>query len=125
MPAARQRSSSPFMAFAVTATIGVRGSATALRLRGADLARQLVPVHARHMDVGEHRRVVPVRRRPGFERLDAVIDGVGIDAEQFELAHQHLAVHRMIVGNQDARPRRRAIGRQPLSPDARRCAASC
>ena len=36
MPAARQRSSSPFMALAVTATIGVRAAA---RLRFASAAR--------------------------------------------------------------------------------------
>ena len=34
----------------------------ALGLGGADLARQLVAVHARHVDVGEHRGVAPVRR---------------------------------------------------------------
>ena len=106
MPAARQRSSSPFIAFAVTATIGVRGGGRlALGLRGADLARKLVPVHARHVDVGEHRRIVAFRGRPGLERLDAVIDGIGVDAEQLELAHQHFAVHRVIVGDQDARAR--------------------
>ena len=101
MPAARQRSSSPFMAFAVTATTGVRVAA-ALRLGHTDLPRQFVAVHARHVDVGEHRRVAAVGCRPGFERLDTVIDRIGCDAEQFELPHQNLAVHRMIVGDQNA-----------------------
>jgi hypothetical protein len=58
------------------------------------------------VDVGEHRRVVPAGRGPSLQRLDAVIDGVGRDTEQFELAHQHLAVHRMVVRDENARPRR-------------------
>ena len=126
MPAARQRSSSPFMAFAVTATIGVRAAGgSRLRLGGADLARQLVAVHARHVDVGEDRRIVAFRRRPGLERLDAVIDGVGVDAEQLELAHQHFAVHRVIVGDQDARARPRWFRRRRPWPGGSPSAAWC
>ena len=58
MPAARQRSSSPFIALAVTATTGVRAAAAALGFGDAHPARQLVAVHARHVDVGEHGGVV-------------------------------------------------------------------
>ena len=107
MPAARQRSSSPFMALAVTATIG-RAGAAAFGFGGAQLPRQLMAVHARHVDVGKHGGVAR-HGCPGRQRLDAVVRGVGGDAQELELAHQHLAVHRMVVGDQHARaasPRR-------------------
>ena len=54
----------------------------------------------RHPDVGEHRHVAS--RRPRLQRLDAVIGGVGGNAEDVELARQHLAIHRMIVHDQHA-----------------------
>ena len=113
MPAARQRSSSPFMALAVTATIGVRRRpACALPRRHGSGAQ----AHGRPCAACGCRPVPPhtaVRGRPGLERLDAVIDGVGGDAEQLELAHQNFAVHRMIVHHQDARTRPRLRARGP------------
>ena len=124
MPAARQRSSSPFMAFAVTATTGVRAVIVPLGLDRAQAARELVAVHARHVDVGEHRRIGP--RQPGFERLDAVLGGVGRDAEQVELAHQHFLVHRMVVDHEHQRPlagARDGAPRRP-APTRERCVAA-
>jgi hypothetical protein len=44
-----------------------RRRAAALALEDADLARQLVTVHARHVDVGEHRRIRPFCRGPGLD----------------------------------------------------------
>ena len=88
----------------------------------AQAARELVAVHARHVDVGEHRRVGP--RLPGFERLDAVLGGVGRDAEQIELAHQHFLVHRMIVDHEHQRAlAARAISAARAAPRSRSNAA--
>ena len=107
MPDARQRSSSPFMALAVTATIGVR-STRRVGFSGAQLPRQLVAVHARHVDVGEHGGVA--RRRAHAASASTPLSArVGSDPQQLELAHQHLAVHRMIVDHQDARAACRAL----------------
>ena len=89
------------MALAVTAMIGVR-TPPCSRFGGAQPSRQLVAVHARHVDVGEHRGVAAVRR-PRLERIDAVRCAVGGDPKQLELQHENLAVHRMIVDHQDAR----------------------
>ena len=110
MPDARQRSSSPFMALAVTATIGVR-TALALGFGGAQPPRQLMAVHARHVDVERARRRSG-RRCPRLQRIDAVRRAVGGDPQQLELQHKHLAVHGMIVDHQDARTIRLAARRR-------------
>ena len=73
MPAARQRSSSPFMALAVTAMIGVRAAA-AFGFGRAQPPRQLIAVHVRHVDVGEHGGVAAGAPTP--QRLDAVVAAV-------------------------------------------------
>ena len=60
MPAARQASRSSAKALAVSAMIGVRGAASGLG--GADAARRLEAVDARHVHVHQHE--VVGRRRP-------------------------------------------------------------
>ena len=53
MPAARQRSRSPFIACAVIAMIGKRG-APARRLERADRGGRLESAHLRHLHVHQH-----------------------------------------------------------------------
>ena len=60
MPAARQRSRSPFMAWAVMAMIGVWTPVACLA--GADRGGRLEPVHLRHLHV----------HQDGVERLAVV-----------------------------------------------------
>ena len=70
MPAARQRSRSPCIACAVSATIGVRAAGRASRR--ADRRRRLEAVHLRHLHVHQH-DVEALRRAP-LDRLAAVVD---------------------------------------------------
>ena len=89
-----------------------RARAAVLGLRRAQPARQLVAVHARHVQIGEHRRIAP--GRPCRQRLAAVLGGIGGEAEEPQLAHQHIAIDRMVVDHQQ--PRRCAAGASQPSP---------
>ena len=60
-----------------------------------------MPIHARHVDVGEHRGVASFPPHPSLQRFDAIVHGVGRNAEQLELTDQNFAIHRMIVCDQD------------------------
>ena len=100
MPAARQRSRSPCMAWAVMAMMGM-----AIRDRRtcglADLAGGLEAVHHRHLHVHQHQVV-----RDGLERLEglgAVGHGLGAQAQFLEHAQRHLLVGDIVLGQQDAR----------------------
>ncbi len=92
-----------------------RAGAAVLGLRRAQPARQLVAVHARHVQIGEHRRIAP--GRPGRQRLAAVLGGIGGEAEEPELAHQHIAIDRMVVDHQQPRPLVTAGASQPSLPE--------
>ena len=69
------------------------------------------------MDVGEHRGVAVGRE--SLQRLDAVVRRFRRDAEQAELAHQDLAVDRMIVDHEHARHRRRRAAQRIRAAPAR------
>ena len=124
MPAARQRSSSPFMALAVTATIGVRPlpSCASPRRRGSGASARSRPCAA--CGCRQAPRCIAAGR-PGLERLDAVVGAVGREPEQLELAHQHLAVDRMIVDHQHAEPLDFARARRPASAAASGRSKAC
>ena len=99
MPAARQRSSSPFMASALTAMIGVRAAIT-IGFGRAQPPRQFVTVHLRHVNIGEHGGIAT--GCPRRHRFDAVGRSIGDNPQQFELEHEHLAIHGVIVDDEDA-----------------------
>ncbi len=55
------------------------------------------------MDV--HEDQVPFARRPGLDRLGAVVDHDGIDAELVQQGLHHQLVHGVVLGDQDAQGR--------------------
>ena len=129
MPASRHRSSSPRIAFAVTATMGVLTAPTAAsRARISRVNR--IPVHSRHVHVGQHDGIAT--RLPQRQCLDAIDGGIGRQAQQAELTRHHLAIHRMVVHHQHAVPvaQRPRSGFGPMArptasvPPARHAAAA-
>ena len=103
MPASRQRSRSPCMAWAVMAMMGMswsedRGS------RVADAARRLEAVHLGHLHVHEHQVVGDRLESP--ERFGAVGHGVGPQPQLLQDAEGHLLVGDVVLGQQDAHVRR-------------------
>ena len=99
MPAARQRSRSPFIACAVMATIGRRVVAA---LAAADRGGRRVAVHLRHLAVHEDQRVGAHGEHR--ERLAAVagdLDGVAALGEH---RLDHALVDGVVLDDQDACP---------------------
>src|SRR5262249_40572297 len=80
-----------------------RSAGHALGFGFAHLPRELVTVRAWHVNVNEHCCIMP--RRPRGQGLDPVVDRIGRNAEQVELANQNLAVDWVVVDDQHPLPR--------------------
>ena len=124
MPAARQRSRSPSMAFAVSAMMGTRGVARP-RLAAADLRGRRQPSMTRHLAIHQHRVVA--------RSLTASIASMPFDgglrsvAEVLEHSDRDLAVHRLSSTSRIRGPARRrgtssdlGVGRRPPAASPRR-----
>ena len=99
MPASRQRSRSPFMAWAVMAMMGIRGSGTS-RSCPTGWPGRLETVHHRHLHVHEHEVVGDLLQ--GLDGLAAVGHGVGAEAQLLQDAQGHLLVGGVVFDQQDA-----------------------
>ena len=97
IPAARQRSGSPCMTLAVSAMIGI-GSAPVSRSWARIASRELEAVHPRHVQVGQHERVVAAEE--ALEAVVAVDRGVGLEADRLQLRAQHRAVDGVVLDEQ-------------------------
>ena len=98
------------MAFAVSATIGVRPP---VPFEAADPARRLEAVHLGHLAV--HEDHVVGQLRPQLERFDAVRGDVHAAAELAQHAHGDLLVDRVVLGDERASARR-LPARRPAAP---------
>ena len=97
MPAARHFSGSPCMTLAVSAMIGIRPGAR-LALVRADRLGELEAVHPRHVEVGQHERVVAAEE--ALVAVVAVDRRVGLKADRLQLRAQHGAVDRMVLDDE-------------------------
>ena len=105
MPAARQRSRSPCSACAVIAMIG-SAPAAALARRGSPASPRSRPSPASGSPSGRRRRRV---RPSSVDRLAAVAGDVDRGSRGCSsMRERHLLVDHVVLGDQDARPRRAA-----------------
>jgi hypothetical protein len=96
MPACRHSSSSFGIAFAVSATIGMRSP---LRSR-ARISRRRVAVEHRHLAIHQHQVVASLRPRiDGFAPVDDCVDCI---AQLLQETRRDLFIHDVVFGEQDA-----------------------
>ena len=107
MPASRQRSRSPFIAWAVIAMIGMCVAGPSFL--DTDHGRRLEAVHFRHFDVHQDNiELLGCQGRDRFLTITGDDDGVPV---LFQKANGQLLVHQAILAKQN--------------PQRRQCFASC
>ena len=61
---------------------------------------QFITVHLRHVNIGKNRGIAT--GCPRFHCFNAIRRGIGGNPQEFKLEYKHLAVHRVIVYDEDA-----------------------
>ena len=114
IPDSRQRSKSSRIAFAVTATIGIRGPPPRARARGSRASRRSRPSPASGSPSAPRRSCA---RSSAPSTSWPLSTASATMPEPLHLAQQHLLVDRVVLGDQDPQARR---ARRPAAPPRRR-----